>query len=351
VITVEGGRVRTFDMPPVDELAATVRVSRTRVDLEQVSFRLGGGRVEIAGGAGFRDERFRDLDVKVTAFNALLVREEGLRIRSDLDLRLVGPELEDLTLRGAVGIRGLRYFEDVSYLSTQPSLAPLPTTDDPAVGNVKLDVTVTARSETIKIRNNVLDADFEGKAQVGGTIAVPRPDGRFRMNRGELILPTATLKLERAVVGFRESEPLRPYLSARATAVISGTRVYADVSGPPDRLDIEARSNPPLPEPEVIALMTTGLTRQGFDAEAVGGVAATVLYRQVSRQFSGGGDEESFLSDLASRVELEVGTGDTGRGIPSWRATIRLWDRVFLSANQDDPFNYGMDLIYRLSLP
>ena len=83
-------------------------------------------------------------------------------------------------------------------------------------------------------------------------------------------------------------------------------------------------------------------------------MAATLLYRQLLSEMddSSPDDEPTTMEDLASRVEeISVDTATLlGGGTPTWRATLRLnGEWLYLRGDQTDSFNYGLDLLFRLS--
>jgi hypothetical protein len=273
-------------------------------------------------------------------------------IRADLDTTIRGGGDKPFDVAGNIGIVSLRYAEDVEYLTSRPSLAQLPLTDDPVLGPTRLDLRVTAAPGTIKARNNVVNADFEGELTIGGTIAMPRPAGRIVANRGSVKLPVLTMKIASAVFEFRPRQPFRPRVDAVLTARAGRVTANAHIRGTPDALEITASSIPPLPSEDVITLLATGEVPENLGAASAATVATTILYRQLVSEFTDESDEESTFADLASRVEeVSVDAGaSTSNGYPAWRATIRIADDfLYLRADQADAFDYGLDLLIRLS--
>lgn len=347
--------VRAAGAPPVDELSGRIRLDEERLVVESVEARLGRGLLSIdgtveRGGSLGGSPGAVALDIRGT--DVLLVRDRSMLLRTDLDCRLTGSWPDSLALGGDLRIRSLRYTHDVSYLSTQPSLAPLPLTEDPVLSNLALDLVVELPPKSTVIRTNVLEGELSGRLEVGGTVAVPRPDGRVRVESGAVAkLPTASLDVSQGTVGFRRSEPLRPYVEAQLTTTISGTDIRVHVTGPATNIRVNLSSTPPLPEPDILSILLTGVPRSRIGASTVGSVAATLLYRQLTEKLAGDRDsgDESTLSQLAKRVEIDVDSGSDGQA-PTWSATIRLVDDwLLLRGGQDDPLNYGVDLIFRLS--
>ncbi len=358
-IRLDGGRLRAPGAPPVEDLQIALTLRPGRILVRELTGTAGRGTFQVHGDVTLERGRPARVNLRLGARNLLLVRKEGLRLRSDLDLTLTGRAPDDLLLAGDATLRTFRalghtgllrnYFENRGALSSRPTVAPLPVTADPVLGAVRLDVRVKAPPESIRVRDEFVDAVAEGALRVTGTVAVPRPDGRIHVARGKATLPTATMDIEHAVVEFRRHEPLRPYVTARATTRIPPWRVTADLSGAADAPRIRLSSDPALPEPDVVSLLTTGAVRSEA-AGALGGVAARFLGRQILSELSSGGSDSPF-SRLADRIEVEIDSSKEGTGgIPAFRATLRLIDHwLYLRGAQDDPRNYGLDLVFRFT--
>lgn len=347
--------LRAAGAPSVDELTGTVRLDEDELVVDGLEAELGRGHIRIdgtvaRGGSLGGSPGAVSLDIRGT--DVQLVRDRSMLFRTDLDCELSGRWPDALALSGDVRVRTLRYTQDVSYLSSQPSLAPLPLTEDPVLSNLALDLVVELPPGSTVVRTNVLEGELDGRLEVGGTVAVPRPDGRVRIEKGGVAkLPTVSLDIEQGSIGFRRSEPLRPYLEAQLETTVSGTDIRVHVTGPASDIHVDLSSTPPLPEPDILSILLTGVPRSRIGTSTVGSVAATLLYRQLTEQLAGGtgSGEESTLSKLAKRVEVDVDTGASGQA-PTWSATVKLVDDwLLLRGGQDDPLNYGVDLIFRLS--
>jgi hypothetical protein len=371
------GRLRHPDAPPITDVAATITgvpdpSGTTRIEIAELSGKLGTGTFTASGGAdlvGFK--KLENLGLTLKGSNLLLLREENLVFRSNARLHLDGPTPDDLLLSGDLEVRRLRFTGDVEELrlfriltvgladvlrrgaggTPGGGLFPLPLTQDPHLGKVRLDLRVRVPEESFVVRNNLADAVLAGEVKVTGTVAMPRPEGRLRVIDGDIHLPTLTMTIDDATATFRKDAASRPDIALRMSATISDYEVYVGAAGTYPELRATLSSDPGLPEEDILSLITTGVTRSQLGSEAAGGVAATVLYRQLRSELSGGGDDESFLSRLAQRTELEVDTSTTRTGgTPTISATIRLSGRwLFMRVQPTDPLNYGLDLIFRLS--
>jgi autotransporter translocation and assembly factor TamB len=359
---LSGVRFRMEGAPGIDGMAGTIDFDRDSIRIDHLTGKLGRGDFELNGGVELVDLTPVAANLTLTAKDAQLIREEGLRLRTDLLLDLTGTETAGLTLGGKVTVRnlkvgatGLLATQDLqtvlSALRASPSLATLPVTTSPILKDVKLDVEVVIPPDTVHVRNNLVKTTAEGSLMVRGTLAIPKPDGRIYIPEGTVYLVAGTLNLDRGVVTFFEREPLRPYISCRASSRISGTDVFVDIDGPANNPRVLLSSVPHLPVPDIVSLITTGVTRENINSAALQGMASTYLLRQFSSNLSDD-DEESALGEILSRVELEFDdTRTSSGGIPGVTATAEIYNWLFVRGRQESAFDYGFDLIFRLTFP
>lgn len=356
-------RFRSEGVPGVDKLSGTIRFNREGAEIESLAGTLGRGAFSVSGNVAIVDGVPGKADLRIKADNAQLVRSEGMRLRTDLDLTITGSGPGDLTIGGTVTVRslkvgatGLLAAQDLDAIlagiKASPSLATLPLTTDPMLKDIKLDVTLLIPVETVKVRTNLVKATANGKLLVGGTLAIPRPRGRIYVSKGTVFLIAGQLELEKPIVTFKEGEPLVPYIDGRATARISGVDVYVDINGSASNARILFSSVPALPTPDIVSLILTGVTRANLGSDALSGMASSYLLRQLSSNFSDDDDEGSAVGDILSRIELEFDDSNTNEGgIPGFTATVRILDWLFVRGQQESALDYGFDLIFRLTFP
>jgi len=362
-VTVRDGFFRAPGAPPIDEVNGSLRFTGDGIlHVDGLRARMGRRRVTVPEGGYVRlspdehgDLRIEDVHLAVSGKNVLLLRQRTMLIRGAPDLELTGGGDSGLLLSGTLEIGTLRYTQRIELVSRQPSLAPLPLTGNPFLSALRLDLTVIAPKESIRVRNNLLDAELSGRLRILGTAAVPRPEGRIIADRGSIRLPTVTMKLIHAAAEFRRERPLQPRIDALLAANINRITVNLSAKGPVNNLEINTSSVPSLPEEDVITLLATGELPADVETGTAAGMAATLLYRQIVSEMAGADpdDETSAIEDLAGRVEeFTVDTASLfGGGGTAWRATVRIIDDwLYLRADQTDAFNYGLDILIRLSL-
>ncbi len=362
-LTLADVRFRTAGAPGIDKLGGTIRFNRERITIERLAGTLGRGAFEVTGDVAINSGQPGAANLRIQADNAQLVRSEGMRLRTDLDLTLKGTGPGDLTVGGTVTVRslkvgatGLLAAQDIetvlSGLKSSPGLATLPLTTDPALKDIRLDLTLLIPKGAVHIRTNLVKATVKGKLLVGGTLAIPRPRGRIYVPEGTVFLIAGRLDLLNPIVTFKENEPLVPFIDGRATARVSGVDVFVNVSGPAYNAKVLFSSVPPHPTPDIVSLILTGATRSNLGTSALSGMASTYLLRQLSSNFGDDDGGDSAVSDLISRIEVEFDDRKTrSGGIPGFTATARILDWLFVRGQQESALDYGFDLIFRLTFP
>jgi len=363
VLTLTDVRFRAAGVPGIDKLSGTIAFDPDLVRIEDLTGTLGRGAFSVAGTVAIENGGPGAADLTIKAENAQLIRNEGMRLRTDLDLTVQGTDPSDLTVGGTIKVRSLRVgatgllaihdLETVlAAVRSSPRLATLPLTTDPTLKDVKLDLTLQIPEGAVHVRNNLVKATAKGKLKIGGTLAVPRPRGRIYVPEGTVFLIAGRLELDKSIITFKESDPLVPYIDGRATARVSNVDVFVNVSGPVNKARVLLSSVPSYPAPDIVSLILTGATRSNLGSDALQGMASTYLLRQLSSSFSGDDGEESTFSDMLNRVEVEFDDRKTGSGgIPGFTATARILDWLFVRGRQESALDYGFDLIFRLTFP
>ena len=97
---------------------------------------------------------------------------------------------------------------------------------------------------------------------VVNTIEAPRLLGSVEMlpGQGKLSFKDRVFEVQSMSAVFDNPAVMNPTLSMAARADVNGTKVNLYVDGPFDKFKVELSSTPPLPEPEIVSLLTVGYT-------------------------------------------------------------------------------------------
>jgi translocation and assembly module TamB len=102
------------------------------------------------------------------------------------------------------------------------------------------------------IRGRGLDAELEGRLQLGGSIAAPVVTGGLQLTRGTLSIMARELTFQRGTIGFA-SGSLMPQLDFAASTTAGSTTLTVNIAGTPEAPQLTFGSSPDLPPDEILA--------------------------------------------------------------------------------------------------
>ncbi len=151
--------------------------------------------------------------------------------------------------------------------------------------------------------------------------------------------------IESGMVSFDTDDPLDPHLNATASwRAADGTTVYVDVRGTLKNATLNLRSDPPLPEPEIIALMLGGVSTTGEASQSQGGADGAGSGSAAVNL--GGGVAALGLNELLADTPLggvELRTDTTSKAAPSYTAAYRASSTIYFEGTYQAADSSGID--------
>jgi autotransporter translocation and assembly factor TamB len=121
----------------------------------------------------------------------------------------------------------------------------------------------------------------EGSLVLSGTPGSPRLEGTVEAQRGAVVALGNTFDLLEGTATFRPALGVRPQVAARAVTRVGGTVITLAVRGTaPDALVLDLQSDPPRPQPEILAL----LGQQAGISQLLTGDVMALLRAEISRR-------------------------------------------------------------------
>lgn len=288
-LVLERGSLRLRELrQPLTETAAWLTLDDDRLELRELSARLGGGTLRATGSARLADTGLADIDLRLHGDDIGLQYPAGLRSRLDAELRLAG-RAGALRLGGTISVeRGLYDLDVVAEQSLFGTAArPEPS---PLLRSVALDLAVELTNPVL-VRNNLVDLRAGGQLRLRGDLETPTPIGRLdivpggtaRLSGRDFIIERGSLSYagdwnagvdlraasaqrveDRSALSFADAERSRRAPDSFDVAVVA--------SGTLDEPRLALQSTPPLDERSLTSLLLTG--RQDADVTRLGGLAA-----------------------------------------------------------------------------
>lgn len=244
------------------DINGEVRFNENQASIESLTGRLGGGRVSATGGAVLSDTlQFR---VNAHGENVTVPFPEDFRTTADADLEIRG-SLDTQIVEGNVNVRRSEYTQNIDLADLINRRAETPITAGAGAGTGLFGAGTTTLGLTIQgqdalvVRNNLADMVGSVNLRVTGTTEDPVISGRISATRGTIAFRNDRYEIQRAIIDLPPRADADPVVNVQAQADIRGYRVTVSMSGPlSGGLTTTATSDPPLPQADVIALITTG---------------------------------------------------------------------------------------------
>jgi translocation and assembly module TamB len=309
----------------VTNLRTTVRFTANQAQIDSLTGSLGGGHVDVSGGAlleGFTVAAFR---LSTHAENVNVPFPENFRSLLDADVEIKGSSHEQL-ISGLVNLRRAEYTEDIELADLINSRRAESLEEGAEIELIRTALFAGLRVEgrnALVVRNNLADLVGSVSLQLNGPVADPVISGRITATSGTLNFRNDRYDITRALMDLPPARNADPVLNIQGESQIRGYRVIVSLTGPLSHPSAVVRSEPALPQADVVSLITTGQL-------ASGDTSASILSQ------SGLGTATSLLTDALINA-------------PAQRATSKLFG---LSRFEINPVitGYGQSPAARLTL-
>jgi translocation and assembly module TamB len=187
----------------------------------------------------------------------------GVSSTANADLRFFGSR-EGSTLTGDVTITKLAItpgFDFAAYVASSSQSVVVPPATSPLY-KIKLDVHVVTTPD-LQMQTAIARLSGDADLHLRGSAAKPALLGRIEVLEGDINFNGAKYRLERGEVLFKNPVGIQPSLDLQATTRVRDYDITVSVNGDTSKpLSVKYRSDPPLPEADIVALLAVGQTRE-----------------------------------------------------------------------------------------
>ena len=254
----------------IANLTGGVRFTANQAQIESLRGTLGGGRVEASGGAlldGFTVSAFR---FNINADEVTVPFPPDFRSTLDADVEIRGSAREQL-IGGLVTLRRTEYTEDIELadlIDTRRESIEEGTEIELARTALFASLRVEGRNALV-VRNNLADVVGSVSLQLDGPVNDPTISGRITAQSGTLNFRNDRYDITRALVDLPPSRNADPIVNIQAEGQIRGYRIIVSLTGPLSQPQASVRSEPALPQADVVALITTGQLSSGDTSASI----------------------------------------------------------------------------------
>ena len=258
-IDFQNGSLSLGDLPNgLSQLHGTLEFNQDRLEVKSLTAMSGGGPLSVDGYLAYQRGLYADLSV--TGKGVRIRYPQGISSLADSTLHLQGTQ-NNLLLSGDVMITRFSVSPDMDFaaLAAQASSAQAVTAPNAASSHIRLDVHILS-SPQLNFQNAFAKLAGDVDLRLRGTAATPSLLGRVSITEGTATIAGTRYELQRGDITFSNPVRIEPIIDLSATARVEDYDITLGLHGSPSKPSVMYRSDPPLPESDVVALLALGRT-------------------------------------------------------------------------------------------
>ena len=258
-IDFENSSLSLEDLPNgLSQLHGTLEFNQNRLEVKTLTAMSGGGLLSVGGWLAYQHGIYANLSA--TGKGIRIRYPQGVSSLADATLRLEGSQ-SNLLLSGNVLITRFTASADldIGALAAQANAVQPVTSPDAPSNHVRLDVHVVS-SPQLNFQNAFAKLAGDVDLRLRGTLASPSLLGRVSVTQGNALIAGTRYELQRGDITFTNPVRVEPVIDLTATAHVEDYDITLGLHGTPSKLSVTYRSDPPMPEADVVSLLALGHT-------------------------------------------------------------------------------------------
>jgi translocation and assembly module TamB len=297
--SVRGAEAHYADFPVgLSNVSGDLVFDRSRLLFDRVTADAGGGHLTLSGSVTYGEGPMR-YEITAATSTVRIRYPAGMSWLASGTLQLSGTS-DAALLAGRVQVERLLFAEGVdvaSFFASASDTTPSATSSSPFLQNLSFDIAGQSKPGA-RIEWAGAHIDVDGDVRLRGTWDRPVMLGHIHLLGGEMPFRGNNFELTRGDINFANPFRLDPVLNVEATSTINQYQVTIDFSGPASHLALNYRSDPPLPDSDIVALLALGSPGEGSGLRSAPGAAqnygATALLSEAISSGIGGRIEHLF---------------------------------------------------------
>ena len=330
----------------LQSIGAEIELDGRTVIVKDVHAMSGGQPVVLTGTAALPSDGVPRLDLALKGENLPFVRQAGLLVRGDLDLRIKTGDDNVTRITGSTRLRDSLFLMDVRALlptgggrNAPGRRPPYFAVTLPPFNAWALDVTVRG-DRFLRLRTPVFNGVASANFRLGGTLGDPRLTGEATVNQGQVLLPFATFAVQQGWVRLTAANPFEPRVSLTGTSRRYGYDLRMEISGPVEKPQLTFSSTPALESEQVLLMVMAGETPQN-EVSYTGRERAARLGAYLGQSLLGQLGVDSSAQD---RLTVNIGERISRQGRETYEVEYELDPRWSVVGEYDefDEYNVGV---------
>jgi translocation and assembly module TamB len=242
----------------ISKLNGNLIFDQNRLQVQDMVGTTGGGQLKFGGFLTYQQGIYGDFSA---TGKDIRVRYSGISATADTTLHLQGTQT-NMLLSGSIQITRFIIGPNVDFASfaTGPSAAVPPDPNAPS-SHVRLDVHIFSAPQ-LDFQNSYAQLAGSVDLRIRGTIAQPAILGRINVTDGTATFAGTTYQLQHGQIFFTNPVRIEPIIDIDAITRVEEYDVTIGLHGSASKLTPTFRSEPPLPQADVISLLALGRTQE-----------------------------------------------------------------------------------------
>ena len=308
-----------------DNINLRVDLNGNAIRVSRLTGALNGGTVTGSGSLAYANGEPSNVDLRLQAKDVYLDFPKNLKTVSNADINLQS-RADRFVLGGHVDIIEGSYTANLnldlglaSYLNKSVELG---LTEERNKLLQRLTYSLGIKTQyPLVVDNNLAKAEFNMNTRLVGTFYDPGLTGSISIEEGgKLNLNERSYLIDRGAVTFTSEQRIEPNLDILARTQAAGYDITLRLQGTTDKLETTFTSDPPLPEPDVIAVLLTGKKVEeirGQETEIAKNQVLSYLTGRVGGSIGGSIQKATGLSQV--RIEPNLIANES---VPSARLSV-----------------------------
>ena len=249
---------------PFEDLSGDILFNEKRLLINSLSGRVAEGKVFGNGKIEFKDKEKINININTNMEDVQIDFPEGFKTRGHASINLSGsgPFLLSGQYRVTEGFIDSS-FKSSTELQSVDLLSELlkKEMDSPLLINLGIKT-----ENSVEVRNNLVEGYINADFTIYDKITAPRIKGEAHFDKKNSLIRFSDNEFEVAdsTFLFDGQSPINPKLSLRAKNRVNGYDIELFLKGRANKPVLTAASHPPLPENQIIAMLTLGTLPEQF---------------------------------------------------------------------------------------
>ena len=247
------------DLPNgISKLNGNLIFDQNRLEVQDLVGTTGGGQLKFGGFLAYQQGIYGDFTANG---KDIRVRYSGISATADTTLHLQGSQ-NNMLLSGSVQITRFIIGPNVDFASFATGAgASVPPNPNAPSSHVRLDVHIFSAPQ-LDFQNSYAQLAGSVDLRIRGTVAQPAILGRINITDGTANFAGTTYRLQHGEIFFTNPVMIQPIIDIDATTRVEEYDVTIGLHGNANQLTPTFRSEPPLPQADVISLLALGRTQE-----------------------------------------------------------------------------------------